>query len=163
MTWTARQVWKAMSREQRLQAAEALFADERLDKPSRLQALAPWMVAQGLRLQFLDSLPRARRASLLASSGLPEETAAQVLLSFHLVARRPLLARFLDLLGVKHKDGLVEEDQDMRPDPAKLPEAILVMRREFPPEDVDVYFRTLVAADPEGWEALAEEIAPPTI
>jgi hypothetical protein len=151
-----------MSREQRLQAAEALFADERLDKPSRLQALAPWMVAQGLRLQFIDSLSRARRASLLANSGLPEETAAQVLLSFHLVARRPLLARFLDLLGVKHKDGLVEEDQDMRPDPAKLPEAIAVMRREFPAEDVDVYFRTLVAADPEGWGALAKEIAPPT-
>lgn len=162
MAWTARQIWKGMSRDQRLRAAEALFADQRLDKVQRLQALAPWIVAQGLRPQFLDSLPKARRASLLAGSGLPEETAAQVLLSFHLVAQRPLLSRFLDLLGVKHQEGLVEDDQEMRPDATKLPEAAAVMRREFPGEDVDLYFRTLVAADPEGWEPLIREVTAPT-
>lgn len=158
MTWTARQIWKSMTNDQRLAAAEALFSDERLDRMQRLQALAPWLVAQGMRPQFLETLPRARRAALLARGGVPEETAAQLLLSLHIVARRPLLTLFLDQLGIKHEGGLVDGEEALRPDPAKLPQAIAAVRKEFPPADVELYFLTLLAADPDAWQGLASEV-----
>lgn len=161
VTWSARQIWKSMNKQQRLDAALALFSDERLNRTERFQSLAPWIAGQGLRIQFLESLPKARRASLLATTAVPEETAAQLVLSHHLVNKRPLLGRFLDLLGIKHNDGLVDQEADLKPDREKLPGAVQTIRQEFPAEDVDLYLRALLSADPEGWKGLEELVSPP--
>jgi hypothetical protein len=157
--WTARQIWKTMPKERRAEAALALWESEIVSREDRLAALAPWLTARGFRASYLDQLPRPRRAALIAEGGLPEETAMQVLSAFHLAHRRPLLARFLDLLEIPHDDGLFKEGEGL--DPEKLTSetltaAVATVKSEFPPEDVDLYVRTLTAQDPESWRGLAE-------
>jgi hypothetical protein len=159
MSWTARQVWKSMSKPDRALAANALLADPRLDRAARFEALAPWIATQRIRPSFLESLPKTRRAELIASSALPEQTAAQALLSLHLVDRREMLKRFMDHMEIPHQDGLVNDEHELKVDLAKLPGAVAKLRSEFDPEAVVLYFRTLVASDPETWKPLIEEAA----
>ncbi len=160
--WTAKQIWAAMAREQREAAAAALWEDTNLDRAGRLAALAPWLVARGMRPEFFDKLPRTRRAALMASGGLPEETASQALMSLHLRKRRPLLARFLDELGIPHEDGLIKEgEHPAPPSPEALEKAVAAIRAEFPAGDVDVYLRTLLATDPETWVHLGPAAGEP--
>ncbi len=163
--WTARQIWKTMPKEQRNAAARALFEGDQVSREDRYSALAPWLASRGLRLSYLEQLPRPRRAALLAEGGLPEETAMQVLSSYHLAHRRPLLARFLDLLGIPHDDGVFKDPDGL--DPAvltaeKLADAVKTLRAEFPTEDVDLYVRTLTAQDPLTWEGLKDLAGTPS-
>jgi len=157
--WTARQIWKTMPKERRAEAALALWESEHVSREDRLAALAPWLTARGFRASYLEQLPRPRRAALLAEGGLPEETAMQVLSAFHLACQRPLLSRFLDLLEIPHDNGLFKDGEGLDPDkltPEKLKAAVDAVKAEFPPDDVDLYLRTLTAQDPESWKGLAE-------
>lgn len=115
--WTAKQVWLSLSRERREAAAQAFWEDERLSRPARLSALGPWLTAHGMRAAYLEQLPRARRAQVMAGGGLPEETAKEVLTSYHLRRQRPLLSRFLDELGLPHEDGLIKDGVQPTPPP----------------------------------------------
>ena len=156
--WTARQIWKTMPKERRTEAALALWESDQVSREDRLSALMPWMTARGFRASYLEQLPRPRRAALLAEGGLPEETAMQVLSAFHLAHRRPLLARFLDLLEIPHDDGLFKEGEGLDLDkltPEKLKAAVDAVKSEFPPDDVELYVRTLTAQDAATWEGLA--------
>ncbi len=160
--WTAKQIWTALPRERREAAALALWEDDHLTRIARLTSLAPWLAARGMRAAFLEQLPRARRAHLMADGGMPEETATQALMSYHLAHQRPLLARFLDELGIANDNGLIKEG--VQPDPPeqeKLAPAVEKIRAEFPPEDVDLYLRTLTATDPETWANLADMVGQP--
>jgi hypothetical protein len=157
--WTARQIWKTLPKERRAEAALALWENEHVSREDRLAALAPWLMARGFRASYVEQLPRPRRAALIAEGGLPEETAMQVLSAFHLAHRRPLLARFLDLLEIPHDNGLFKEGEGLDLDkltPEKLKAAVDAVRSEFPPDDVDLYVRTLTAQDPDSWKGLAE-------
>ncbi|GAB4376015.1 MAG: hypothetical protein Kow0062_15780 [Acidobacteriota bacterium] len=158
--WTARQVLAAMPRERRVEAIRAFWDDPRLRRADRIAALEPWLRARGMRAAFLDRLPRARRAELMADTALPEDTAHQVLMSWHLVRRRPLLERFLDLLGIEHDEGVIEHAFEP-PAAEDVSRAIDTLRQEFDAEDVETYLRTLTASDPVSWAAVAERIEDP--
>ncbi len=156
---TARQIWKSLDRQRREELALALWEDPRLDRLERAAALAPWLQVRGMRATYLAKLPRQRRASLMAEGGLPEETASQVLMSFHLTHRRDLLGRFLDLLGIAHDQGVITDAEDVEPpDAEKIKPAIAELKKEFPAADVELYLKTLVSSDPLTWEAVIGEI-----
>lgn len=158
-TPTARAIWNDLPRETREQAAVALWTDGQIDRADRARALVPWLTARGLRLQYLEKLPRTRRASLMAEGGVPEETAQQLLISFHLVHRRELLGAFLDALGVAHDRGLIEGDIDLEPPDAEAVErAVRAVEGGFEPAQVELYLRTLAATDPVTWAAVAERV-----
>jgi hypothetical protein len=163
--WTARQIWKSLPKERRTEAALALWEADTVTREDRFSALAPWLTARGFRASYLEQLPRPRRAALLAEGGLPEETAMQVLSAFHLAHQRPLLSRFLDLLEIEHDHGLFKEGEGLDPErltSGRLEAAAATLRAEFPPDDVDLYFRTLTAQDPGSWGALSELAGDPT-
>ncbi|MDQ7007698.1 MAG: hypothetical protein Q9Q40_10725 [Acidobacteriota bacterium] len=156
---TARQIWKSLDRGRREELALALWEDPRLDRLERSAALAPWLTARGLRASYLAKLPRQRRAALLAEGGLPEETASQILMSFHLTHRRDMLGRFLDLLGIAHDQGVISDADEVEPPSReKVKQAVAALRKEFPGADVDLYLRTLLSSDPLAWEAVADEV-----
>ena len=160
--WTARQVWNAMAREDRESAARALWQDEQVDRAARARALVPWLAARGLRLQYVEKLSRARRAGLMAAGGVPEETAQQLVISFHLVHRRELLSSFLDTLGIPHRDGLIDGEAELEPpDRDAVARAVAAVRDANPPEHVELYLRTLTATDAHVWAAVAEQIDDP--
>jgi len=125
-------------------------------------AIDPWLKARGLRPAYLEKRSRAQRAGLMAQGGLPEESAMQLLMSYHLVRRSDLLGRFLDELGIAHENGLIAEDAEPEQlEAEKLEQAVKVLRVEFEPEDLDLYMKTLTASDELTWAGLAPLIPDP--
>jgi hypothetical protein len=69
-----------------------------------------------------------------------------------------MMSAFLDALGIKHENGLIEEDS-VKPDTAKLATAVAKLTAEFPADDVRLYLKTLVCQDPQTWGGLKELMA----
>lgn len=160
--WTARQIWNSLDRGQREDVALAYWEDTRLGSVERRMAIDPWLKARGLRPAYLEKRSRTQRAALMAQGGLPEESAMQLLMSYHLVRRSDLLGRFLDELGIAHENGLIaEESEPDPPDAGKLEQAVKALREEFEPESVDLYMKTLTASDELTWAGLAPLIPDP--
>jgi hypothetical protein len=73
---------------------------------------------------------------------------------YHLAEQRPMMGAFLDALGIKHANGLIE-DEGVTPDPAKIKSAAQTLTGQFPPGAVSLYLNTLLSQDPGTWGALA--------
>jgi hypothetical protein len=82
--------------------------------------------------------------------------AARLLVSYHLQHQRPMMGRFLDLLGIAHEEGLINDESPAAPPPEKLDEAAKALAGEFPRADVARYFWTLLWQDPETWGGLKD-------
>jgi hypothetical protein len=150
---TPSRLWKQMSPAQRHQAALAFWRDEQAIDD---QVQAALMIAQRkkFRPKSVLALDDERKAKHLASlPSLPDTIAARTLVIYHLSAQRPLMGAFLDALGIAHENGLIEEDE-VKPDPAKLPAAVVALEGQFPADDVGLYLRTLLSQDPETWSGL---------
>jgi hypothetical protein len=81
---------------------------------------------------------------------LPEALAARALVVYHLAEQRDMMGTFLDALGLKHENGLIEDDE-AKPEPEKITPAVAAITEKFPAEDVSLYLSTLVCQDPETW------------
>lgn len=160
---TPAHIWREMTAEQRLAAAGALWDD---GDSAAQQAEAVHAIARQLRFrpQSVLRLPAEKRARHLASVRIVSESlASRALVVYHLTAKRPMLAVFLDALGVPHEDGLIAEGAKDAPDDARLREAAAALLAQFPPADVRTYFLTLAVQDPATWGALgplASELIP---
>jgi hypothetical protein len=104
------------------------------------------------RAKSVQALSIERRAKHLAHMGdVSEAVATRALIAYHFASKRPLMAAFLDALGIAHEDGLIKEESVPPPAKDKLAAAITAVRGAFPPGDVDLYVRTLAALDGETW------------
>jgi hypothetical protein len=152
---TAARLWKNMTPAQRVAAAAVFWADEQATDD---QVQAVMMIAQQkkFRPKSVIALDIDRKARHLASiMSLPDALAARVLIVYHLAAQRPMMAAFLDALGIAHENGLIQED-NVVPDAGKLGPAAVGLAQQFPPEDVSLYLNTLLCQDPGTWGALAD-------
>lgn len=153
-TLTPSRLWKTMTLEQRQRAARAFWNE---DEATDDQVQAALLIAQQkkFRPKTVVSLDRDRKARHLASLGsLPDTLAARALVVYHLAEQRPMMAAFLDALGIKHENGLIEEDS-VKPDASKLAPAVDKLKADYPPEDVRLYLDTLLCQDPETWGGLS--------
>jgi hypothetical protein len=142
-----------MTAEQRLRAARAFWADEQA-ADDQLQAAMVIAQQKKFRPKFVFGLDDERRAKHLATIvGLPEALAARCLVVYHLAEQRAMMATFLDALGLKHENGLIEDDE-AKPDPEKVGPAVAAIEGSYPPEDVGLYLSTLVCQDPNTWSEL---------
>ena len=82
--------------------------------------------------------------------------AARLLVAYHLDRQRPMMGSFLDALGIKHENGLIEDEEMGPPTPEKLREAAAAVAAQYPREDVALYLTTLVWQDPETWGGLTD-------
>jgi hypothetical protein len=64
-----------------------------------------------------------------------------------------MMGAFLDALGIKHEEGLIQEDE-VQPDPARVAPAAAHLAEQFPAEHVSLYLNTLLCQDPDTWGAL---------
>ncbi len=152
-------LWKRMPAERRLDAARAFWEDE-----NSLEQQPEAIVAIAQRLKFRPksaaALPLEKRARYLA--GLPnvsELLASRLLVAYHLSTQRPMMGTFLDALGIAHENGLIAEEDVKRPAKARLAEAAKTLRAEYPEQDVELYFATLVGQDPDTWGDLQELVS----
>ena len=151
-------IWIGLSPELRMLAARSY--DWRSADMKREADLA---IARSLNFRetFVRRLPLEKRIGYLASAVRPDDSlAASLLLSLHLGHRRPLLAAFMDALGIEHDNGLITGDKKIAPPSASaLSEAVSGLYRSFPEDQVTLYLHCLVAIDPGTWGGLRETLA----
>ncbi len=151
---TAQRLWKSLSPEERLAAATHFWTEPPADVVGA--ALGVLVRARHMRPQAARSLAPEAQARILATVFEPGETlAAALLVSLHLGHRRPLLAAFLDALGLPHQDGVLQQEET-EPPPLREEEARKAASTlgGFPRPQVATYFNTLWLQDPERWRAL---------
>jgi len=146
--------------ERRLDAADLFWNDEH-SADQQLEAVASIATHMKFRPKSVLSLAPERRAKYLATLPTMTDTiAARALVNYHLERQRPMMAAFLDLLGIPHEDGLINDEQVAKPDEAKVKAAAQELATKFPAEDLSLYFATLVSQDPETWASLVEVVEP---
>jgi hypothetical protein len=152
-TLTPSRLWRRMSADQRLRAARAFWAEE---EAADEQVQAVMLIAQQkkFRPKFVLGLDDERRSKHLATMlNLPEVLAARALVVYHLAEQREMMGTFLDALGLKHDNGLIEDD-NAKPEAEKVAPAVAAISEKYPSEDVSLYLTTLVCQDPETWGEL---------
>ena len=150
------QLWKQLSSERKQRAAEAFWKD---DNAASEQTEAVLAIAHRIkfRVSSVLKMPREKKArQLVALPGISELVAARLLVAYHLDQQRPMMAGFLDALGVKHEEGLIADEDLSPPTPETLQAAAKTLTASYPAEDVALYLSTLVWQDPDTWGALAE-------
>ena len=100
-------------------------------------------------------LPVDKKAKhLIAVGAVSELVAARLLVAYHLAHQRPMMAAFLDALGIAHEEGLINDEEMEAPAPERLQQAAKVLGGSFPADDVALYLSTLMWQDPETWGGL---------
>ncbi len=142
-----------MPAEKRVVAAEAFWRDDQGDVAMQhAEAIASIARRLNFRAKSVQALPVDRKAKHLGQmSEVSDAVATRALIAYHFTAKRDLMAAFLDALGIKHEDGLINEETVPPPPKEKLVEAIATLRQAFPAEDVDLYLRTLSTLDGDTW------------
>jgi len=147
-----------MTPEQRQRAARAFWSDADA-KADQLQAVMLIAQQKKFRPKTVNGLDLDRKARHLATlPSLPDALAARALVVYHLAEQRPMMAAFLDALGIAHENGLIQEDS-VKPEASKIEPAAAAIGENFPPEDVRLYLETLLCQDPETWGGLEPVLA----
>jgi hypothetical protein len=156
-TLTPSRLWKQLTLEQRTRAARAFWEDPDATD-DQLQAALLIAQQKKFRPKTVVGLDVDRKARHLATLGtVPDQIAARTLVVYHLAEQRPMMAAFLDSLGIAHEDGLIQEDS-VKPDAEKIGPAASQLAKDFPADDVKIYLNTLLCQDPETWGALDETV-----
>jgi len=149
-------IWKRMSAERRMKAAEVFWADDQ-STDQQIEAVAAIASHMKFRTKSVIALPLDRKAKYLTTlPNISDSIVARALVSYHLEHQRPMMGAFLDALGIMHEDGLISEDEAPAPDTEKVRAAAGDLAAKYPAEDVSLYFSTLVSQDPDTWKTLVE-------
>jgi hypothetical protein len=149
-------LWKRIPADRRVAAAELFWADEE-SAEQQVEAVAAIAAHMKFRTKSVLSLAPERKARYLATlPTITDTVAARALVNYHLAKQRPMMAAFLDHLGIAHEDGLIADENVAKPEDDKVRAAAADVASKYPAEDVSIYFSTLVSQDPETWEALVD-------
>ncbi len=151
-----------MTTDRRLRAARAFWE---ADQAPENHAQAALLIAQQRKFRpkfVLGLAPESKARHLAGIAALPDALAARALVAYHLAEQREMMGAFLDELGLKHEDGVIEEE-DVRPDPERIAPAVSAIAEKFPADDVSLYLTTLFCQDPETWVELGKmpQVRPP--
>ena len=153
-------LWRKIPLERRVDAASLFWEDEH-SADQQVEAVSAIATQMKFRPRSVIALPPEKRAKYLAQlPAISDTIAARALVNYHLERQRPMMAAFLDLLGIQHENGLISDETVAKPDPAKVQNAAKELSAKFPSEDVSLYLSTLVSQDPETWEALIDVAQP---
>ena len=149
----ASRLWKLVSRDDQFTAALAFWSEG--DATTQGQAVDAIARHLKFRHKSVMALPDDRKARHLASLPVvPDLVASRLLIVYHLKTKRPMMAAFLDAIGIAHDHGLISEELLAPPDAARCQQAARDLATAFPRDDVTLYFATLVSQDEDLWAAL---------
>jgi hypothetical protein len=147
-------LWKDLPVDKRVAAADAFWRDDQASGIEAQQIEAITAIARRLnfRPKSVAVLPVERRAKQLAQIGdVSDALATRALIAYHFATQRPLMAAFLDALGLAHENGLITEEEVAAPDRDRLAAAVEAVRKTHPADAVELYLRTLAALDGDTW------------
>jgi len=152
----ASRLWKRLSVERRQTTALAFWADAE-DMAAHAEAVQAIARHLKFRPQSVVALAREKQARYLTSlPTVSDSLAVRLLVTYHLTHQRPMMATFLDALGIAHENGLITADEVKLPDAETCRAAGRDLLTAFPPDDVRIYFATLLVQDPDAWAPLEE-------
>ena len=150
-------LFRRLPLERRVEAA-GFFWDDEHSAEQQMEAVASIATHMKFRPRSILSLAPEKRARYLAQlPTISDAIAARALVSYHLERQRPMMAAFLDQLGITHENGLINEENVPKPDAAKIKDAVTHLTANYPAEDVSLYLATLVSQDPETWDGLIDQ------
>ena len=150
------QLWKELPADKKQMAADAFWND---DNAAAEQAEVIATIAHRIkfRMKSVLAMPVEKKSRyLLSLPSISEAVAARLLVAYHLAHQRPMMARFLDELGIAHEDGLIADENLTAPPQDRASAAAKTLASSFPAEDVSLYLSTLLWQDPETWGGLAD-------
>jgi hypothetical protein len=151
-------LWRGMPLDWRIEAADLFWNDEH-SADQQLEAVSSIATHMKFRPKSVLSLTPDKRAKYLATlPTVSDAIAARALVNYHLERQRPMMGAFLDLLGIEHDNGLINDDKVVKPDAVKVKAAATELATKFPAGDVSLYLATLVSQDPETWEPLVDVV-----
>ena len=151
-------LWRRLPLERRIDAADLFWNDEH-SADQQMEAVASIATHMKFRPRSVLTLAPEKRAKYLATlPNMSDAIAARALVNYHLERQRPMMGAFLDLLGIGHDNGLINEENVPKPEAAKVKEAAGQLASSYPADDVQLYFATLVSQDPETWDALVDVV-----
>ena len=149
-------LWRRLPLERRIDVAGVFWSDDQ-SAEQQLEAVGAIAAHMKFRPRSVVNLAPERRAKYLATlPSISDTIAARALVDYHLARQRPMMAAFLELLGIPHDNGLITEETVAKPDAEKVRQAAAELRANYPAADVSLYLATLVSQDPETWEALVD-------
>ena len=119
-------------------------------------ALAAVAEARKLRPAFFERRPRAARhveMTVMLSRPRLELAAANLLREWLMKQKTPMLADFLDKLGIAHKEGAVDNLPATVED-ANLKGAVDLLLSKYPAEEVSVYLNAFYTMNDVRWPNL---------
>jgi hypothetical protein len=126
------------------------------DKPTYRTTLAAVAQARHVRPVFLERQPRPQRyATMLATLARPalDAVAGGLIRAWLVKKQKAMLVDFMDALGIKHEDGIVENLPGQMDD-AKLKPAVAVLLAKYPQETVAVYLNAFNDMNEANWTNL---------
>lgn len=149
-------IWKRMTSDRRGDAAQLFWSDEQSSE-QQVEACALIATHMKFRAKSVLGLPIDKKVTYLVRlPNISDAVAARALVNYHLERQRPMMAAFLDALGVAHENGLISDETVVKPESEKLRAAATQLASQYPADEVSLYFSTLVSQDPETWGELAE-------
>ena len=153
---SVRKLWKALTPEERTAAINASMAD---DQNGWVKATTRVAVASAIKFrpQTVATWPRQKLVAEAARVPLDDaQLLSAFLVDLHLGTRRPMMAAFLDGVGVKHDDGRIDTEASgpITVTPDRLRTAADDVAARFPLDEVVTYFLTLLLQDPETWSGV---------
>jgi hypothetical protein len=157
-------IWKDLPPATRLQLAEAFWGDTEEGESDaaiqQIEAIAAIARRLNFRAKSVQALPIEKKARHLAQLGdVSDAVATRALIAYHFASQRPMMAAFLNALGVANDNGLITAEEVAAPEADKL-QAAIGQLGEFPPEAVTLYLRTLSAVDEDTWRNLPAAMPP---
>lgn len=153
---TIRKLWKALAPAERAQGIGAALAD---DENGWVRTTTRAAVAGALRFRPQTVATWPREKLIAEAARLPVDDVqllSAYLVDLHLGHRRPMMAAFLDSLGIANDQGRIDsETTEVGPqDAARVREAADSLAASFPADEVATYFLTLLLQDAVVWEGL---------
>lgn len=121
--------------------------------------------AMKFRPQAIRKLPfdrRAKKAKQILEHASNAEMCYEIFGSYLLKEHKELVTDFLDLTGVEHEDGMIQNVAEAQPTADKIENAVKELDSKFEGEDVTLYLSLCAEQWPrvreiqETWEARAE-------
>lgn len=128
-----------------------------------IQALGVACATMRVRPLFMSKQPFEKRAEAVRKTlarVAADNLAEEMLAVYFLHCRKELLLEWLDLLGLAHEDGALQDDNPPEPDAAKLTSAVETFRSGAEhAEDRELLMRAFAAQGAISWPSLESLVA----
>ncbi|PYP81549.1 MAG: hypothetical protein DMD35_00835 [Gemmatimonadetes bacterium] len=153
---TVRKLWKALTSEERTAAITAAMVD---DENGWVKATTRTAVAGAIKFrpQTVATWPKQKLVAEAARVPIEDvQLLSAFLVDLHLGTRRPMMAAFLDGVGVKHDDGRIDTEATgpIEVTSERLRAAADDLASRFPLDEVVTYFLTLLLQDAQTWSGV---------